>query len=139
MKADPVTHKDKNMVFARIWAYSVESRSRPRFEGVYGPDGEWAALFRRGDGYLGTELLSDESDVHRYLTIDYWVSKEAWIAFRDRFSEAYQDMDRRCDTLIAGETHVGDFLCRGFPTKPGIDSAATSHENTVQPNRKGHA
>jgi hypothetical protein len=29
------------------------------FEKAYGPDGDWARLFRRGDGYLGTELLRD--------------------------------------------------------------------------------
>jgi hypothetical protein len=43
-----------------------------------GPCGEWAHLFRRGDGYLGTKLLQRCEDSREYLTLDRWNSRAAY-------------------------------------------------------------
>ena len=67
--------------------YIVLRRFRPRvgqeseFERAYGPCGEWAHLFRRGDGYLGMELLRRSDDSREYLTLDRWASRGAYEAF----------------------------------------------------------
>ena len=37
--------------------FSYDARDPDTFERVYGPEGEWAEFFRRGQGYVGTELL----------------------------------------------------------------------------------
>src|SRR6187397_611903 len=45
------------VVIALVFSYDVSDSAE--FERVYGPDGEWAAFFRDGRGYIGTELLRD--------------------------------------------------------------------------------
>jgi hypothetical protein len=44
-------------MIAILWRYRVKPEHRGDFERAYGPDGDWANLFRRHPGYLGTELL----------------------------------------------------------------------------------
>ena len=39
--------------------FSYEASDVDEFVRVYGPEGDWAAFFRRGRGYIGTELLRD--------------------------------------------------------------------------------
>jgi heme-degrading monooxygenase HmoA len=66
----------------------VEGRESD-FERAYGPSGEWALLFGRDDGYLGTELLRRSEDSREYLTLDRWVSRAAYETFYSRFSSVY--------------------------------------------------
>jgi heme-degrading monooxygenase HmoA len=58
--------------YATLWEFTVAAARQAEFEAHYGPDGTWARLFSRADGYLGTELLRDRADPLRYLTIDRW-------------------------------------------------------------------
>jgi heme-degrading monooxygenase HmoA len=95
--------------FARLWEFSVVPLRQAEFERHYGPDGSWVQLFRRAPGYLGTELLHDRADSLRYVTIDRWQSAEDWQAFRLRFSEQYEALDRRCEELTAREAPLGEY------------------------------
>jgi heme-degrading monooxygenase HmoA len=79
-------------VIALIFSYEV--RDPAGFERVYGPDGEWAEFFRRGRGYIGTELLRDVETAGRYLVIDRWESAEAYNAFVAEHRDGYM---RRVD------------------------------------------
>ncbi len=74
--------------------FSYEVRDAAEFERVYGPDGEWADFFRRGRGYVGTELLRDVENAGRYLVVDRWESAEAYNAFA---SEHRDEFMRRVD------------------------------------------
>jgi heme-degrading monooxygenase HmoA len=74
--------------------FSYEARDPEEFERAYGPDGEWAAFFRQGPGYIGTELLRDVENPGRYLAIDRWDSRDAYQAFVDAHREEYM---RRVD------------------------------------------
>ena len=53
---------------------------------AYGPEGDWARLFRTAPGFLGTTLLKGEGPPPEYLTLD-----------------------RRCETLTAVEKEIGAF------------------------------
>ena len=56
----------RGMSHVARFAYEVAPERRAEFEAVYGPDGEWAELFRTGAGYLGTTLeRTGEGDVPR--------------------------------------------------------------------------
>jgi heme-degrading monooxygenase HmoA len=66
-------------VIALVFSYQVHDA--PEFERVYGTDGEWAEFFRRGRGYIGTELLRDVEAPGRYLVIDRWESAEVYNEF----------------------------------------------------------
>ena len=92
-----------------VWEFRVRAGRELEFEAAYGPEGEWARLFRRDPGYLGTELLRDGSDRRRYLTIDHWTSGAANDAFRERWRSDYQALDHRCEALTEHEAPLGRY------------------------------
>jgi heme-degrading monooxygenase HmoA len=89
--------------------FSYEARDPVEFEQVYGPEGEWAAFFRAGAGYLGTELLRDVELPGRYVVVDRWESREAYQSFVDAHRDEY--MRRVDDTAFhyAQELRLGTF------------------------------
>jgi len=64
-----------------VIAYSYEARDPEDFESVYGPNGDWSEFFRRGNGYVGTELLRELENPGRYLVLDRWESRDAFDQF----------------------------------------------------------
>ena len=71
--------------------FSYEVRDAAELERVYGTDGEWAAFFRQGRGYIGTELLRDVETAGRYLVVDRWESADAYNAFVAERREEYME------------------------------------------------
>jgi hypothetical protein len=49
--------------YVSLWEFRVNSGFVSEFKKAYGPDGDWARLFHRAGGYLGTELLRDRDDL----------------------------------------------------------------------------
>ena len=97
-------------MYVILWRFRPVVGQESAFERAYGPSGEWALLFRRHDGYLGTELLRRTDDESReYLTLDRWASRAAYQAFRASRSEEYRQLDRRLEGLTEEETLVGAF------------------------------
>ena|SRR5687768_6951756 len=94
---------------AIVWEFWARTGREAEFERVYGPEGAWARLFARGEGFLGTELLRDVEARGHYLTIDRWTSFADFAAFRQRWAEEYQALDRRCAALRAREAPLGSF------------------------------
>jgi heme-degrading monooxygenase HmoA len=92
-----------------VWEFLVDEASRVEFERRYGPRGSWAALFGRAPGYLGTELLRDETTPGRYLTLDRWSSAAAYRAFREQFAADYAALDLECEALTRAEKALGNF------------------------------
>ena len=92
-----------------VWSFEVAPGGVAEFERAYGPDGDWARLFRRMPGYHGTELLRDVDTPGRYLTIDRWRSREDFWRFREAFRAEYVALDARCEAWTTRERLVGDF------------------------------
>jgi 8-oxo-dGTP diphosphatase len=92
-----------------VWEFRVRPGREVEFEAAYGPEGDWARLFRRDPAYLGTDLLRDGADRRRYLTIDHWTSGAANDAFRERWRSEYEALDRRCEALTEHEEPLGRF------------------------------
>jgi heme-degrading monooxygenase HmoA len=90
-----------------IWEFRVKKGLEAEFERSYGPTGEWARFFERGEGYLGTELLRDTKNRQRYITIDRWISQATHEAFRSRWAEEYEAIDERCEALTEYEVPLG--------------------------------
>ena len=103
------------LLFGKVTMYVVLWRFRPlvgresEFERAYGPCGEWAQLFRHGDGYLGTDLLRHSDDPGEYLALDRWASRAAYEAFRAHWSSEYRRLDHRLGELTEEDTFLGAF------------------------------
>jgi len=97
------------LVYHIVWSFEVEPEQVEAFEQAYGPDGDWARLFRRVPGYQNTALLRDVDAPGRYLTIDRWRTREDFWRFREAFRAEYVALDAKCERLVACEQLVGDF------------------------------
>jgi heme-degrading monooxygenase HmoA len=89
-----------------VWEFEPDPARVAEFERDYGANGAWASLFRRGAGYLGTELFRSATDPTRYLTVDRWVSRAAYDAFRTAFGAEYTALDARCEAWTRTERLV---------------------------------
>jgi heme-degrading monooxygenase HmoA len=96
-------------VFEIVWEYEVRPEKIAAFEALYGPEGDWARLFSRADGYVETRLLRDTARPMLYLTIDRWLSRAAYEAFFSTAGPAYAALDRRGDALTVRERRLGAF------------------------------
>ena len=94
------------MPFVAIWKFTVAADRVPDFVHVYGPDGIWAELFRRAEGYISTRLVQDRDDKGVFVTIDSWTSQAAYTAFMEDFADAYAAIDRQCEALTEDEVCV---------------------------------
>jgi heme-degrading monooxygenase HmoA len=97
------------MPYLIIWEFVPHAASRAEFERLYGPHGDWARLFERGAGFLGTQLLRDSQDPSRYLTLDRWDSRQAYEDFLHRHEKEYRALDLRCESLTLRESPLGTF------------------------------
>ena len=95
--------------FVVVWEFRVKSGKRREFERAYGPDGVWVKLFRRGKGYIRTDLIRDLKTPRRYLTLDLWTSREAYARFKKENRAEYRAIDERCASLTDAEVKVGEF------------------------------
>jgi heme-degrading monooxygenase HmoA len=96
-------------MFVRIWRFQARTEKAEQFRAAYGSSGAWAALFRRGAGYLGTECLASTVDPTVYVTVDRWESADAWAAFLREWSDDYAALDRTCEELTLAEEEIGAF------------------------------
>ena len=92
-----------------MWRFRPLSNRVAAFEEAYGPEGDWARLFRSADGFLDTTLLKGDGEPAEYLTLDRWVSAQAYEAFRRTRHEEFTALDRRCEALTAQEQEVGEY------------------------------
>jgi hypothetical protein len=109
-------------MYCYIWEYTVPIEHLDVFEAGYGPDGEWVRLFRRDPDYIRTELFRDRDWLGRFITLDFWSSREACMGFRERFRSEFDALDAQFDRLTHRELHLGDF-----------DVIATRHETGRAP------
>jgi heme-degrading monooxygenase HmoA len=114
--------------FTTIWEFHVTFEACSQFEGIYGPGGDWAKLFRTSPGYLGTELIRDVERTGRYLTLDRWTSREVLQQFKRDHHAEYATLDKRCESLTESEVFVGDFQNVAAPPK-GQDQKSDSSES----------
>ncbi len=96
-------------MFLVLWEFDVKQGSEERFESVYGPEGDWARLFRRDPAYLKTLLLRDPFRERTYVTCDFWETREACEAFLLANSDAYHALDELCEGLTSAERKIGAF------------------------------
>ena len=92
-------------MIAILWSFQVRPEASDAFERTYGPEGEWAVLFRRAGGYLGTELLRGPDGA--WLTIDRWRSQGDFDAFMAANRADYEALDRATQGWTSEERRLG--------------------------------
>jgi len=93
-------------MFVRVWEYDVLPAHAAEFERTYRGDGAWAQMFRRVEGFVGTELFRSAETPGRYLTVDRFVTEKSWLDFRRDHATDYQRLDEQCAGLTAAEREV---------------------------------
>lgn len=94
-------------MIALIFVYDVHDTAA--FEAAYGSDGEWAQFFRRGRGYVGSELLRDLEQPGRYVVTDRWESSELYNAFVEEHRDEYMRRVDETAYLYDQELRFGTF------------------------------
>jgi heme-degrading monooxygenase HmoA len=89
-----------------VWVYEVLADHEEQFREAYGPDGDWARLFARHDGFLGTELIVVDEPRH-YMTIDRWESEQSFNAYMELDREEYRRLDESFEAFTVSEDLVG--------------------------------
>jgi len=105
-------------MFVILWEFEVKRGCEPAFESTYGPQGDWAQLFRSDPHYRMTHLLKVTSRPGIYFTMDFWDSEEAYENFLNTHREAYQALDRSMEGLTLRERHIGSFWESGADPSP---------------------
>ena len=95
--------------FAVLWEYEIRTGAEQEFLRHYEPRGSWAALFARAEGYRETVLLVETGRPRTYVTLDRWVSEDAYRSFRARFAAEYEALDAACERLTVRETGRGTY------------------------------
>jgi heme-degrading monooxygenase HmoA len=105
-------------MFVVIWMFHVRPEHEEAFLAAYGSEGDWARLFQRAQGFLGSELLRDQTTPLRYVTIDRWTSAVAWESFQNQWRHEYDVLDRACDEWTEQEMKVGEYESAGLEARP---------------------
>lgn len=92
-------------MIAILWTYEVRPEAADAFERACGPTGDWAALFGRAAGYLGTELPRGPGT--GYLTIDRWRTSAHFDAFMAVNRAGYDALDRATRSWTTEERRLG--------------------------------
>jgi hypothetical protein len=85
------------------WDFLPAREHLPEFLAVYGGEGDWVRLFRRGAGYLGTTLEPLPGLPGWYRCSDRWRREEDYAAFRSAHAADYKALDRACERLTRAE------------------------------------
>jgi heme-degrading monooxygenase HmoA len=92
-----------------IWEFRVREQYIPQFISAYGTNGDWAELFRRAEGFLGTQLLRSSRERDTFLTIDRWESIGCFETFQVRFGAEYKKLDAQMESYTLSEKEIGVF------------------------------
>lgn len=93
-------------MFVTVWEFQAREGSEAELLAANQPEGVWGRFFQKGPGYLGSEVLRD---ARRFVTIDRWISREAYEAFREAHRAEYEAIDRQLERLTDHEHHIGSF------------------------------
>jgi heme-degrading monooxygenase HmoA len=94
------------MAYNILWEFWIKPGRKAQFEKHYGSDGSWAQLFRRGKGYIRSNLFLDVSNPLRYLTVDVWNSQEQFENFESEYGKEYKAIDNICEELTTKEVRL---------------------------------
>ncbi len=94
-------------MFVALWEFEVKPGCEKQFLKVYGPEGNWAKLFRNDANYQETRLLHDPEHTAMFLTLDFWASRQAYKQFKASHAAEYERLDAAGEELTLRERKIG--------------------------------
>ena len=101
--------KKESYPYLIVWEFHPKKGEESQFEQAYGANGVWATFFKKGEGFIATQLNRDLKDPTRYLTFDLWMSRQAYEAFCVANHAEYDAIDAQCKALTESERELGSF------------------------------
>ncbi|MEK7262917.1 MAG: antibiotic biosynthesis monooxygenase [Bacteroidota bacterium] len=92
-----------------IWEFLVKKECEVQFIQRYNAEGVWVQFFRKGNGFMRTELLRDVENSLRFVTMDYWNSIAEYEFFRREHLHEYNNIDEQSEALTQQENFIGIF------------------------------
>lgn len=89
------------------WEFRPDPARLAEFLHVYAPHGDWVQLFRRAEGFIGSELSPVAGRTGWYRTTDRWATEAHHAAFLERHGAEYRALDARCERLTLEERSIG--------------------------------
>ena len=96
------------MVDRRFWTgYGRQAD----FELVFSKDGPWPRLLAQSDGYLGTEIWCEISELRQYRVRDFWSWHRKFEVFRSTFQEQLGHCEHllRLEQVVEREQFLGAY------------------------------
>jgi heme-degrading monooxygenase HmoA len=100
-------------MYVSVWEFEVREEVLAEFMADYGPEGSWVRLFRRSPDYLGFHLLCDRNRPDRFVTVDQWTSREAYLTWRDAHRPEHDALDLQGAQWTRAERSLGEFEAVG--------------------------
>ena len=97
------------MTHFRVWKFKPAEGREGEFAKAYAGDGDWAPLFGKAPGFVGTLLLRPTETGGWWLTLDRWASEADFHAFQRDFGEEYCALDAELEGVAGDEEFVGAF------------------------------
>jgi len=96
-------------MFVALWEFEVKPGCEKRFQKAYGPEGDWAKLFRNDSNRQETRLLHDPEHPAMFLTLDFWTSRQAYESSMAEHAAQYKRLDAAGKKLTRRERSIGWF------------------------------
>lgn len=106
-------------MIAVMWQYDVKPGCQDEFEGLFGPDGDWATVSRHTRSYLGSSFLRDQNRPLRYVLIEYWSEMVVSEQHRTYQADALAVLEQRRSRLVEAVEPVGIFTALNVPDRTG--------------------
>ena len=94
-------------MFLVLWEYEVKPGCEKTFAKAYGPQGDWAKLFRTDPHYHETRLMRDSFHPAVHLTLDFWDSRQSYEEFIASHAREYKKLDTAGEELTVRERRIG--------------------------------
>lgn len=91
-----------------VWRYKVKPELVDQFQEMYDTSGDWVRLFQKSPEFIKTELFQISESNAIFMTVDYWISKDAYETFYAKHKPEIDLIDKRGEGFTIGEEKIAE-------------------------------
>lgn len=96
-------------MFIVLNEFHVKEEHIPAFETEFGSAGTRSETLQKGEGFMSTELMKDGANKRRFITIDRWISKDAYEDFQIEFENESAEVAKLGENMLEKQQLIGAF------------------------------